>query len=134
MHEVKKHYGDKLRIVVKFAPYPYRDNAKFAARAALAAQAQGFYWQMHDKMLANFRHLKPEFLIEMAAQLGMDREKFEADLNAEWTAVRMEEDLKLTRSLDIWQTPTYLINGIMMVGERPIEHFKRHIDKELEAK
>jgi predicted DsbA family dithiol-disulfide isomerase len=88
---------------------------------------------MHDKMLENYFRLKPEFLVEMAEELGLDMEKFKADLNAEWTLKRMEADLKLARSIDIWQTPTYLINGRMLVGERPIEHFKRIIDEELQA-
>ncbi len=127
-----KHYGDKLRIVVKFAPYPDRENARFAARAALAAGAQGKYWPMHHKMLEHYYELNPKNLIKFAGELGMDTAKFENDMNAAWTDKKVADDLKLTRGLDIWQTPTYLINGRKMVGERPVEHFYRIIDEELE--
>ncbi len=133
MEKVVDHYGPKLRLVVKFAPYPYRDNATHAARAALAAGAQNAYWPMHTKLLEHYRELNPENLVRYAAELGLDAERFRRDLEAEWTAKRVAEDVALARSIDIWQTPTYLINGRQVVGERPFEHLVKVIDEELGA-
>lgn len=119
--------------MVKFAPYPYRDNAKFAARAALAARAQDRYWPMHKKMLEQSPALSPDKLQKYAGELGLDSARFKKDLEADWTARYVERDVELARTLDIYQTPTYLINGRMVVGEREFEYLKRVIDEELAA-
>jgi predicted DsbA family dithiol-disulfide isomerase len=120
-----------VRLVVKFAPYPYRDGAKLAAQAALAAREQNAFAPMHEKMLENYYQLNPATLKKLAAELKLDAARFDKDMNSEKAAKRVEEDVALTRSLDIWQTPTFLINGRQLVGERPIEHFVEVIDQEL---
>ena len=118
-------YKGKVRLVVKHAPYPYRDYAKLAARASLAAAEQGAFWPMHDLMLQNYRKLDPKSLLEYARSLNLDLNRFQKDLDSARFADRVEEDVKLARSLDIYQTPTFVINGRTVVvngritSERP---------------
>lgn len=103
----------------------------FAARAALAAKAQNAYWPMHRKMLAESPELSPEKLVGYAKGLGLDKERFTKDLNAEWTLARVKKDVETARSFDLYQTPTYVINGRVVVGEREFEYMKQVIDEEL---
>jgi predicted DsbA family dithiol-disulfide isomerase len=131
--EVLKKYDGKVRLVVKFAPYPYRDGAKMAAQAALAAKEQGAFEAMHEKMLENYYQLTAATLKKMAGELKLDTARFEKDMFSERIVKKVEEDIALTRGLEIWQTPTFVINGRQMVGERPLEHFVQVIDEELKA-
>lgn len=86
---------------------------------------------MHKKMLAASPALAPEQLVAYAAGLGLDSARFKSDLAADWTARYVERDVELARSIDIYQTPTYLINGRVVVGERELEYLKKVIDEEL---
>jgi len=134
--QLVEEYQGKIRVVVKFAPYPYRDYAKVAARASLAAREQGRFAEMHEALLANYRNLNPKTIAGLASSLGLDPARFQADLAAERLAQRVEQDVALTRSLNIYQTPTFVIGptgqpGRVLVGERPIEHLRKAIDEEL---
>jgi predicted DsbA family dithiol-disulfide isomerase len=133
VEKIAERFGDRLRIVVKFAPYPYRDNAKFAARAALAARAQSAYWPMHHKMLEKSPTLDPASLLSYARELKLDADAFKKDLEADWTAARVEQDVALARSVDLYQTPTYVINGRVVVGNREFEYMEKVINEELAA-
>ncbi len=138
MKQLTEEYQGRIRLVVKFAPYPYRDHAKLAARASLAAREQGRFWEMHEALLANYRALNPKTIAGLAASLGLDSDRFQKDLDSERLVARVEEDVVLTRSLNLYQTPTFVIGptdkpGRVLVGERPIEHLRRAIDEELAA-
>ncbi|TLN26693.1 hypothetical protein FDZ71_00470 [bacterium] len=134
MKEVLEKYKGKVRLAVKFAPYPYRDNAKMAAVAALAAKEQGAFAAMHEKLLDNYYQLDAKTIKKLAGELKLDIARFEGDLKNEKLIKKVEDDTALARKMEIWQTPTFIVNGELMVGERPIEHFIKVIDKELGIK
>ena len=66
-------------------PLPFHNNAEPAAEAAMAADAQGKFWQMHDKLFANNTALDRASLEKYAQELGLDMAKFKADLDARST-------------------------------------------------
>src|SRR5262249_48782818 len=51
--QVEKAFPNDVRIAFKQLPLPFHNNAHTAAEAALAAKAQGKFWEMHAKMFAN---------------------------------------------------------------------------------
>jgi len=53
---------------------------------------------------------------------SVDGQKFKKEIDA---------DLKLATDMDLYNTPTFYINGRQVVGERPFEYFKKIIDEEL---
>ena len=61
IRELLDEFGDELRYVWRHLPlndvHPY---AQMAAEAAEAAGAQGKFWQMHDRLLADQDDLTPE--------------------------------------------------------------------------
>ena len=57
--DLEKDYGKELRVVWKNNPLPFHQNAMPAAKAAMAAAAQGKFWEMHDKLFADQAHLDP---------------------------------------------------------------------------
>lgn len=129
-----KEYPDQLRLVIKHYPYRYRDYSYLAAQAAEAARVQGAFWPYFDLMMREKR-LTREDLIDYAAQLKLDVERFTAELDNQTHLPRVNKDVELARRLDFYQTPTFVINGRKLVGERPLEKFRQMIEAALaEAK
>ncbi len=72
-------YGPQIQIVFKHNPLAFHKDALLASEAALAAGAQGKFWEMHDVMFANQRKLKRPDLERYAALLGLNLNQFNAD-------------------------------------------------------
>jgi len=124
-------YNGKVRLVVKNYPYIYRDYSHLAAEASLDARDQGKYWEMHDMLIKRSPKLDRASLIAYAREIGLDVKKFTESLDAKKHAAEIERDKKLAVDMDLYSTPTFFINGIRVVGERPFEYFKKILDGEL---
>ena len=129
--QILQAYPDKIRLVVKNYPYKYRDFSKIAAEASLAAREQGKYWEMHDILITRSPKLDRASLIAYAGELGLDVGKFTEAIDSGRHAKAVEADLRLAESMDLYNTPTFYINGRQVVGERPFDYFKKIIDEEL---
>jgi protein-disulfide isomerase len=128
---IMKTYQGKVRLVIKNYPYKYRDYAYTAALASLAARDQGKYWEMHDVMISRSPRLDRDSLIKYAKEIGLDVERFTRDLDGRTHAPSVDRDLKLALDMDLYNTPTFFINGRKLVGNRPFEDFKKVIEEEL---
>ncbi len=126
-------YKGKVRLVIKNYPYKYRDFSRIAAEASLAAREQGKYWEMHDLLIKRSPKLDRTSLISYAKELGLDVKKFTDALDTQKFKNDIDRDLELARKLDLYNTPTFYINGRQVVGERPFEYLKKIIDEELKA-
>jgi protein-disulfide isomerase len=112
-------------------PYKYRDFSHIAAEASLAAGDQGKYWEMHDALLAPGARQDRDSLVQLAAKLGLDVKRFAADLDAMKHKDLIERDKALAVSIDLYETPTFFINGRKVVGNRDFDYLKKVIDEEL---
>ncbi len=127
-------YKGKIRLVIKNYPYKYRDFSHIAAEASLAAGDQGKYWDMHDLLLTRSPRLDRQSLIRYAAELGLDTARFTESIDKKKHAAAIERDKQLAVKMDLYNTPTFFINGKKAIGERPFEYFKQIIDEELKGK
>ncbi len=127
-------YKGKVRLVIKNYPYIYRDYSHIAAEASLDARDQGKYWEMHDLLLTRSPKLDRLSLISYARELGLDVRKFTESLDGKKHAAEIERDKKLAVDMDLYNTPTFFINGRRVIGERPFEYLKKIIDEELATK
>ena len=126
-------YKGKVRLVIKNYPYRYRDYSRIAAEASLAAREQGKYWEMHDLLIKHSPKLERASLIGYAKELGLDVPKFTASIDGQKYKAEIDRDLKLAVDMDLYNTPTFYINGRQVVGERPFEYLKKIIDEELKV-
>ena len=124
-------YKGKVRLVIKNYPYKYRDYSRSAAEASLAAREQGKYWEMHDILIKRSPKLDRASLIGYARELGLDVQKFTASIDSQKFKKEIDADLKLAQDMDLFNTPTFYINGRQVVGERPFEYLKKIIDEEM---
>jgi len=127
-----KEFEDKVKLVIKFYPYRYRDYARIAAEAAVEAWKQGKFAEMHELLIKRSPKLDRESLISYAKELNLDLEKFIKAIDNQEGASIIERDLKLAKDLDLYVTPAFYINGIKVLGVRDSDYFKEIILKELQ--
>lgn len=128
-----REYKGKIRLIVKHYPYKYRDFSHIAAEAAMAAHEQGKFWQMHELLLKRSPRLDRNSLIQYAKELGLDVKRFADSIDKMKHKDIIERDKKLAVDLDLYNTPTFFINGRKVIGNRPYEYFKKVIEEELRS-
>jgi protein-disulfide isomerase len=132
LKQIEETYKDDVAIAFKHLPLPFHNNAEGAAIAAMAAQDQGKFWQLHDKMFANQQALDRPNLEKFAQEVGLDMTKFKAALdNPTPYKERLAEDTKLAAQMGASGTPTFFINGRKLVGAQPFNSFAAAIDEEI---
>ncbi len=124
-------YKDDVAVAFKHLPLPFHNNAEIAAIASIAAQEQGKFWQLHDKMFENQQALDRPNLEKYAAEIGLDVAKFKAGLDNPQFKERVKADAQLAAQVGASGTPTFFINGRKLVGAQPFTSFKTVIDEEI---
>jgi len=144
--QIQKEYIEtgKVRQVFRNMPLEAIHPQAFKAHeAALCANDQGKYWEMHDTLFANQHALQPERLVGHANALGLEPVAFPTCLDSGKHAARIRADLDEAQNLGLNGTPAFLIgvNGpdgkVKMVkfvnGARPYPDFKAAIEAALAA-
>ena len=132
MKKLLETYKGQIHFVVKNYPYRYRDFSRMAAEAFLIAADQGKGWEMHALLLEKSPRLERKNLLKYAEMLELDMKSFIADLDAKKHDAIIQREHDLALALDLYNTPTFFINGRKVVGDRPYEYLKKIIDEELE--
>ncbi len=129
--QILQTYGDKVNVAFKHLPLRIHPDAPAAHAAAESAHRQGKFWEMHDKIFANQREIKPDKLREYAQQVGLDLAKFDKDVTSPDVKKRIDTDSQEADKLGVSGTPAFFINGRYLSGAQPFESFKKIIDEEL---
>jgi hypothetical protein len=95
-----------VRLIFKHAPAATNPNAALAHEAALAAGAQGKFWEMHDLLFANQTKLTRADLLTYATQLNLNLPTFQQALDAHTYRPIIERDLAEAKALGVTSTPT----------------------------
>jgi len=134
--ELKKKYGNKIKVVFKNFPLPFHNHAMGAAVASLCANEQGSekFWKLHDKMFADQEKLQVEDLKAKAKELGLDVKKFDECLDSNKYAAQVNKDMTDGQNVEVKSTPTFFVNGKIINGAREIEYFSEVIDEDLAKK
>lgn len=132
MEQIKKAYGDKVRIAFRQHPLSFHKNAMSAAKASLAAHEQGKFWPMHDKLFENQRNLTDENIKKIAKEVGLTMDQFSKDWKSNKYDKQIQEDMRFARANKATGTPAFFVNGVYVKGAKPLPYFKMLIDKLLE--
>lgn len=110
--KVQKKMGDKLKFIFRNFPLAQvHPHAEHAAEAAESADAQGKFWEMHDRLFENQNALDDESLSDYAGEIGLDDKKFTEDLRNERFEKRIRADFAGGIESGVNGTPTFFING-----------------------
>ena len=128
---VVRQFEGRVRLVFKNYPLPMHEHATAAAIAAVAAHKQGKFWEMHDLLFENQDALERSDLEDYADELGLDLERFRADLDDEETAAAVQRDRDLGREVGVRGTPSIFINGRPF--DEPLENLPVYLREELDS-
>jgi protein-disulfide isomerase len=111
IHAVLKAYPTQVKLIFKQFPLETHPQADLAATAALAAQKQGKFWEMHDAMYQSQDDLSRRSILALAARIGLDIKRMEEDMDS--TAIRetVVRDVQDGDKAGVQGTPTIFING-----------------------
>jgi protein-disulfide isomerase len=132
LKQVVDTYGKDVRIAWHNFPLPFHDHAQDAAEAAMAADAQGKFWAMHDKLFQNQQSLDRASLDRFAGELGLDMAKYKAVMDGQTYKDKIAQETQAGSAVGVNGTPAFFINGVFLNGAVPFADFKRIIDAELE--
>ena len=134
INQVLAKYPKDVRLVFKQYPLDSHSQAALAAEAALAAQAQGKFWEMHDKLYANFRSINRDRTFTWAKEIGLDMKRYETDINTRRYAARVASEEKQGEQAGVEGTPTFFINGKRLNASFNLETVGPLIAEELKAR
>ncbi len=86
-------------------------HAQAAAEASEAAAAQGAFWEMHDLLLDRQTDFASLDVAELARRLGLDVERFTADLDSGRFAARVARHVESADLSGVAGTPTFFVDG-----------------------
>ena len=116
---VEAKYQDRVGFVFRNFPLmQVHPNAILGAQAAGSAGRQGKFWEMHDLL---FQHQQEwsvgtdaearGHILQYAQNIGLDMEKFNADLNSSEVADKIKKDTDSGNASSVNSTPTFFLNG-----------------------
>ena len=114
---IRRRLGSQLRFVFRHFPVVDRDPlAEEAAEAALAAGAQGHFWEAHERLFSMDLDSLLADPAAMAEGLGLDVARFTSDLREGTFRARVAEEAEGGIRSGIHGTPTFFINGGRFAG------------------
>ncbi|MBF9133249.1 thioredoxin domain-containing protein [Plantactinospora sp. S1510] len=137
VERLRDEYGDRITYVIRYFPIASHPNALNAAHAAEAASRQGGFEQMYVKLFDNqtaWSHREQsqvETLVGYAGELGLDVEKFRADIASPEVDARVRSDAEDGQRIGVRGTPTFFVNGVRYEQDPTYEALKRTIDAAL---
>lgn len=145
LSEVKEKYKDQ--ITFQFRNFPLASihpNAMAAHRAAVAADKQGKFWEMHDLVFQgqstwnaqsgnNFEQASKIFE-SYAAQLELDVDKYRTDRDSAASNSLIQADIKAGKDLGVTGTPTFFVNGKKIDNPKDLDAFSKVIDDAIKEK
>ena len=130
LEQVLPTYGNRVRFVVRNYPLPRHLHARKAAEAADAANAQGKFFEYTALLFKRQNALDVASLKKYASELGLDRTRFDTELDRGIYAADVKHDIDDGQINGVQYTPTIFINGVMLLELTP-EALRAAIDKAL---
>ncbi|PIT97912.1 MAG: disulfide bond formation protein DsbA [Candidatus Andersenbacteria bacterium CG10_big_fil_rev_8_21_14_0_10_54_11] len=133
LNQLEEEFDGQLRVVYRHFPLEQaHQHAREAALAAEAAGRQGKFWEMHDVLFERQTTwaVKPavrETFADYAAELGLNREQFVADLDSPAAVERVQAQQKSGVRLRVNSTPTFFLNGERLEYVRTYDDFRQRI-------
>lgn len=133
LERLLEEYPTEVRLVFRHFPlHAAHPNAQAAAEAAVCAQDQGAFWELHDLMFEEQDTLSAADLKDKAERAGINAEAFAACAEAEDTPARVEADRRAGIEVGVNGTPALFVNGRPLAGAVAYEDLARVVEDELE--
>jgi protein-disulfide isomerase len=130
LDQVLAAFPKDVQLVYKQYPLNIHPFARQAAAAALVAQGQGKFWEMHDRMFQNFTSINDQNIRTWAKEIGINLVEFDKALQSGKFEPVIQKDMADGAAAKVLGTPTLFVNG-KRIHDRSFEGFKKMIQEEL---
>ncbi len=127
-----ENYGSVVKLV--FRDFPVLGESSYkASMAANCALEQGKFWEYHYMLFERQNEWKSNetLFYSYAEELGLNSTQFRECLDSEKYREEIEKDVEDAKSYGVTGTPTFFINGEMVVGYKSYESFAYLIEEKL---
>ncbi len=114
--------------MIKNNPLKNHAQALPAAKASLAANLQGRYWEYHDLLYKHSRKLDDRMFVKFATDLQLDVEKFNTDRNSDKIADWIKTEMSQAAGHNLRSVPAFVANGVVIRGAKAPAYFKQVIE------
>ncbi len=134
--EVRKRYGQEVRLVFKHAPLPFHAEALPAARfgqRVFAVHGNAKFWPLAQRLFEKQDELGSALYLDLARELGLPQSEalaLESPGRPELERALLADQI-LAEELKVEGTPQFFINGRRLMGAQPVESFTQLIDDRL---
>jgi protein-disulfide isomerase len=131
---LEKFVASHKNVRLCYAPLPLQMHAHAipAGQAALYARDHGKFWQMHDLLFENQRHLTVETIKSLAKQIGLDPAALQKVFDSHKYVDELEKSRSVAREAGVDSTPTVFVNGRKMGLAPKAEFLEQAVQDELE--
>ncbi len=130
LEQVLKAFPKDVQLVYKQYPLNIHPYARQAAAAALFANSQGKFWELHDRLFQNFTSINDQNLRKWVGEVGLNQSDFDRALQTGKFEPVIQKDAADGAAAKVLGTPTIFVNG-RRVQDRSFEGFKKMIQEEL---
>jgi len=124
-------FPKQLKLIFKQFPLEIHSDAYRAATAALAAQKQGKFWEMHNALFDHHYDLSLESILRIGKDLKLDEGRLERDMESKEVREILAKDVQDGNTAGVEGTPTIFINGQRYNGHIQLSFLRPLIDAEL---
>ena len=113
-----------------FKEFPIRGPlSQFAARAALAANKQGKYYELHNALLTTKQPLTEAGVFEIAKGAGLNVDQLKKDMDDKSVENQLKDNLKLAQDLKLFGTPAFFIGKTDTQNAKNINYVPGALDQ-----
>lgn len=140
LESLRKEFPTQWRLVWRHLPLPFHEQAPIAAEIAeevLAQKGNQAFWAYHDRVFESQSEpegLAQENLVNLAVELGADRDKLRVALDGHKHRAKLDADAAIAKDISISGTPAFVINGYFVSGAQPLAAFRRAMRRALDDK
>lgn len=133
--DLMKAFDDKINFNFRHFPLvSVHQRAHKAAEAAIGAGQVGKFFEMHEMLLDNRRHLGTITLKSYAKEVGVTNKTFLNDLINSKYGWYVQDDLRFGMDLGVKEAPAFLINGERYEGNVNLKSLTEAINLALKKK
>ena len=128
---IVKDFGDKVQIRYKHkvVPVPHPD-ALFAAEIAAAANTQGKFWPLFDKLMKS-SSISPSQIESAAKEVGVNWAKAKQEVDAGKDRTQVYRDSLLASEVAANTYPNIMVNGVRLSAPKTYDRLKPIIEEQI---
>ncbi len=133
---LKENYVDtgKVKLVFKDFPLSFHQLAEpsaIASKCVFREAGNDAFFSFHDMIFENQNMLSNSKLQEWAIEVGVSEEAYTNCIEDPTVAAEVQADFAEGQALGVSGTPSFVINGQLLVGAQPFSAFEQVIEAQL---